>query len=54
MKAEPQVAARLRDKNRVDMAVPQPVVAVIAYGIERFGAIKAALERKGQRIEDPS
>jgi tRNA(fMet)-specific endonuclease VapC len=87
MKAEPQVVARLRDTNRADVVVPQPVIAEIAYGIERlprskrrhalqerfelicmelarsqwtdavserFGAIKAALERKGQRIEDPS
>lgn len=85
MKAEPPVIARLRAMNRADVAIPQPVIAEIAYGIERlprskrrqalqdrfelicmelgrapwtdavserFGAIKATLERRGQRIED--
>ena len=85
MKGEPQVLARLRRINRADVSVPQPVLAEIAYGIERlprskrreilrdrfqlvcaevprapwtdtvseqFGLVKAALERKGRRIED--
>jgi tRNA(fMet)-specific endonuclease VapC len=85
MKGEPRVLARLRAANRADVSIPQPVIAEIAYGIERlsrskrrdrlgerfelvcmelarapwtdavseqFGLIKAALERKGQRIED--
>jgi tRNA(fMet)-specific endonuclease VapC len=85
MKGHPRVVARLRATNREDISIPQPVVAEIAYGIERlpkskrrlqlqerfelvcielarsawtdpvserFGSIKAALERKGRRIED--
>jgi tRNA(fMet)-specific endonuclease VapC len=85
MKGEPAVVQRLRTVNRSDVAIPQPVVAEIAYGIERlpqskrrkmlqqrfdavrtelgrviwtdvvserFGAIKAALEKRGRRIED--
>jgi tRNA(fMet)-specific endonuclease VapC len=85
MKGEPRVVARLRATSRGDTAVPQPVIAEIAYGIERlprskrrallqerfdlvrtelarvawtdvvserFGFIKATLERRGQRIED--
>lgn len=85
MKGEPGVVERLRAASRADVALPQPVLAEIAYGIERlprskrrdalqqrfdlirtelarapwtdavsesFGVVKAALERKGQRIED--
>jgi tRNA(fMet)-specific endonuclease VapC len=85
MKGEPPVIERLRAVNRRDVAIPQPVIAEIAYGIERlpgskrreklqkrfdavrmeigrviwtdivsdrFGAIKAALEKRGKRIED--
>lgn len=85
MKGDPRVVAKLRATNRGDAAIPHPVVAEIAYGIERlprskrrdalqerfdlvrmelarvawtdavserFGSIKAALERKGRRIED--
>jgi tRNA(fMet)-specific endonuclease VapC len=85
MKGEPKVIGRLRQVARADVCMPQPVVAEIAYGIQRlarskrkdalasrfellksellratwsddvseaFGAIKAALERKGERIED--
>ena len=85
MKGEPRVVERLRAASRGDAAVPQPVIAEIAYGIERlprskrreslqdrfdlvrtelgrvpwtdvvserFGFIKAALERRGQRIDD--
>ncbi len=85
MKGESLVVARLRKVSRVDVAMPQPVVAEIAYGIERlpkskrrealqerfdllrtelarvawtdsvserFGAVKAALEKRGKRIED--
>ena len=85
MKGEPRVIQRLRTVNRRDVAIPQPVIAEIAYGIERlprskrrailkqrfdavrmevgrvawtdivserFGAIKAALEKRGKRIED--
>ena len=76
---------RLQAVNRSDAAIPQPVIAEIAYGIERlprskrrhmlqqrfdavrmelgraawtdivserFGTIKAALEKRGKRIED--
>jgi len=85
MKGEPNVIERLKAVARADVCVPQPVIAEIAYGIERlsrskrkdalaarfellkseirraawsddvsdaFGRIKAALERKGERIED--
>lgn len=85
MKGEPATVEQLLAVHRDDVAVPQPVIAEIAYGIERlprskrrqslqdrfelvcselaraawtdavserFGHVKAALERKGQRIED--
>ncbi|HET6280924.1 MAG TPA: PIN domain-containing protein [Polyangia bacterium] len=85
MKGEDKVTRRLARKARADVYVPEPVLAEIAYGIERlsrsrrrdalrarfdlirqeltratwsddvseaFGAIKARLERAGQRIED--
>ncbi len=85
MKGEPNVIERLKGVARNDVCMPQPVVAEIAYGIQRlgrsrrkdalalrfellkaeiqrvgwsdavseaFGTIKAALERKGERIED--
>jgi tRNA(fMet)-specific endonuclease VapC len=85
MKGEPAVVEQLLAAHREDVAIPQPVIAEIAYGIERlarskrrqrlqerfdlicaevaraawtdavserFGQIKATLERKGQRIED--
>ena len=85
MKGEPKVVDRLRQVGRLDVCMPHPVVAEIAYGIQRlprskrkealasrfellkgeiqrlawsdaiseaFGSIKAALERKGERIED--
>jgi tRNA(fMet)-specific endonuclease VapC len=85
IKGEPLVLERLKRASRSEVFMPQPVVAEIAYGIQRlprskrkealitrfemlkaeiqratwsdevseaFGTIKAALERKGQRIED--
>jgi tRNA(fMet)-specific endonuclease VapC len=85
MKGTPAVVDRLAATDRAEVAVPQPVVAEIALGIERlprstrrrdlqlrfdlvcveiaraewtdgvsqaYGRIKAALERRGQRIED--
>jgi tRNA(fMet)-specific endonuclease VapC len=85
MKGAPTVIARLSRVKRTEVFVPPPVIAEIAYGIERlpkskrrqaltarfqllkdelqravwsdevsqaFGSIKAALERKGERIED--
>ena len=36
MKGDPQVAAKLRAANRGDISIPQPVIAEIAYGIERL------------------
>lgn len=36
MKGEPRVVARLRRLSREDVALPQPVIAEIAYGIERL------------------
>ena len=85
MKGEPATVEQLLAVHRDDVAIPQPVIAEIAYGIERlprskrrqslqdrfdlvcselaraawtdavserFGHVKAALERRGQRIED--
>ena len=85
MKGNAAMARHLRSVQRRDVVIPQPVIAEIAYGIERlsrsrrrtslaerfelirtelgraewtdavsdmFGAIKSALERRGQRIED--
>ena len=85
MQGDETAIARLAAVSRADVSVPQPVLAEIAYGIERlpaskrrtmlqirfdllrsqiqrrdwtdevsesFGRIKAALEKKGQRIED--
>jgi len=85
MKGDTRVVGRLQAAMRGDVAVPQPVIAEIAYGIarlprskrrqaleerfdlvrtelarapwtdavsERFGTVKAALERRGTRIED--
>ncbi|MEO6599147.1 MAG: PIN domain-containing protein [Polyangiaceae bacterium] len=85
MKGERNVIDHLKAVGRIDVCMPQPVVAEIAYGIQRlakskrkealssrfallkselgrvawtdevsdaFGAIKSALERKGERIED--
>jgi predicted nucleic acid-binding protein len=85
MKGDRNVIGRLRAIARPDVAVPQPVLGELAYGIsrlpasrrrdrlrerfervrsefprapwtdevtDRFGEIKAALERQGERIED--
>jgi tRNA(fMet)-specific endonuclease VapC len=85
MKGDARTVERLRATDRADAAVPQPVIAEIAYGIERlprskrrntlasrfdlirtqlarvpwtdavserYGFIKATLERRGERIED--
>jgi tRNA(fMet)-specific endonuclease VapC len=85
MKGQESVVAKLRAVQSADVALPQPVIAELAYGIERlprskrrtalreqldlicaelgraswnddvserFGFVKAALERKGERIED--
>ena len=85
MKGDPLVIGRLHHVGRASVAVPQPVIAEIAYGLERlprskrraaladrfelirselpravwtetvseaYGAIKAALEKRGERIED--
>jgi tRNA(fMet)-specific endonuclease VapC len=85
MKGDPGVIEKLKQRSKTEVSVPQPVLAEIAYGIERlpkskrkdalqerfdlvrselarsawsdevsesFGRIKAALEKKGQRIED--
>ena len=85
MKGEATVVERLASHVPTDVAIPQAVIAEIAYGIERlprsrrrralqerfdllcseiprtawtdavshaYGRIKAALERRGTRIED--
>ena len=85
MKGDADLIGRLGALARTEIAVPQPVLAEIEYGLERlprsarrerlrarfdlikaevqridwtddvsaaFGRIKAALERRGERIED--
>jgi tRNA(fMet)-specific endonuclease VapC len=85
MKGSAAIVERLAAKTPADIAIPQPVIAEIAFGIERlprsrrrsmlqsrfdllcselpraewtdavsqaYGHIKAALERRGTRIED--
>ncbi len=85
MRGDAHVLERLRRTSKEEVAIPHPVLAEIAYGIERlprsarkrrlvarfglvraeiarvswsdeisdaFGAVKAALERRGERIED--
>jgi len=85
MRGDLRVAARLNAVGRAVVGVPHPVLAEIAYGIERlprskrreglqerfdlvrtelarvpwtdevserFGTVKAELERRGRRIED--
>jgi tRNA(fMet)-specific endonuclease VapC len=85
MRGDARVLTRLRNSNKRDVSVLQPVLAEIAYGIERlprskrrtslearfelvrselpraewsdavserFGIIKAQLEKRGRRIED--
>ncbi|MBK9260274.1 MAG: PIN domain-containing protein [Polyangiaceae bacterium] len=85
MKGDATVIGRLRRVSKGAVAIPQPVIAELAYGIERlprskrrqalqerldwilkelartlwtdavsekFGVVKATLERRGERIED--
>lgn len=85
MKGEPGVLKRVRKVSKSALTIPQPVIAELAYGIERlprskrrqalqerfgwvlqelarvpwtdavsekFGVVKATLERRGERIED--
>jgi tRNA(fMet)-specific endonuclease VapC len=85
MKGDPNVIGRIRGVSKGAVAIPQPVIAELAYGIERlprskrrqalqerfdwvlmelarvpwtdavsekFGVVKATLERRGERIED--
>lgn len=85
MRGDRVLLERMRKVSKSAVVIPQPVVAELAYGIERlprskrrqalqerfawvlqelaripwtdavsetFGAVKAALERRGQRIED--
>jgi tRNA(fMet)-specific endonuclease VapC len=85
MRGDSVLIERLRKHRKTDLTMPGPVLAEIAYGIERlpkskrrealrerydlirgeigrepwtdavsahFGSIKAALEKRGERIED--
>lgn len=85
MKGDEPFVRRLASVSKADVAIPQPVIAELAYGLarlprsrrrdeltrrfdvvrtelvrmpwsdevsERYGTIKAALERRGDRIED--
>jgi len=36
MKGEPRVIERLKQRSKAEVSVPQPVLAEIAYGIERL------------------
>lgn len=36
MKGDSRIVEKLRATNRIDVTIPQPVVAEIAYGIERL------------------
>jgi len=36
MKVDQRVVARLHSANREDVSIPRPVIAEIAYGIERL------------------
>jgi tRNA(fMet)-specific endonuclease VapC len=40
MKGEPQFLERLKQSSKTEVSVPQPVLAEIAYGIERLPASK--------------
>ena len=52
MRSDERVIARLSEVDRADVAVPQPVLAEIAYGIERLRSSKrrAALEERFQLL----
>jgi tRNA(fMet)-specific endonuclease VapC len=40
MKGDPNVIGRLKAVSRADVCIPQPVVAEIAYGIQRLSRSK--------------
>jgi tRNA(fMet)-specific endonuclease VapC len=40
MKGEPRILERLKETSKGEVSVPQPVLAEIAYGIERLPASK--------------
>jgi len=40
MKGDPNVIGRLKSVSRADVCIPQPVVAEIAYGIQRLSRSK--------------
>jgi len=48
MKGDPQMIERLKQKSKEEVSVPQPVLAEIAYGIERLpkSKRKAALQER--------
>jgi len=46
MKGHPRVVARLSGVARADVAVPQPVLAEIAYGVERL-----PISRRGEVLQ---
>ena len=57
MRGDPRVVARLRQVDRVDVSVPQPVLAEIAYGLARLprSRRRTDLERRADliRLEIP-
>jgi tRNA(fMet)-specific endonuclease VapC len=54
MKGDPAVVSRLRATNKADVALPQPVVAEIAFGLARLPRSKRRehLERAWQALAD--
>ncbi len=52
MRGEARVVTRLQQVNRTDVAVPQPVFAEIAYGIERLprSRRRTALARRAEML----
>jgi tRNA(fMet)-specific endonuclease VapC len=50
MKGDPRVIERLRSVTKEDVAVPQPVFAELAYGIERLPRSKRR-ERLQERLD---
>ena len=50
MKGDRKVIEHLKAVSRADVYIPQPVVAEIAYGIQRLGRSKR--KRSGLGVED--
>ena len=53
MKGDPQFLERLKQSSKAELSVPQPVLAEIAYGIERLPASKREGEPSAALRSDP-